>query len=153
MRVAVLTCALAGCAYNPGSFTHIQVQFAGHQMTVGCLDLAIDRRPDLPSGDAVVGYAFGNRCDHPTAVDLLAVNVIGRTADGREVELLPYDPRHDIQPLEIDGRLAAKEAIAYPSTVPLVEVCIDVASITHAKPARWLCVGGTQPQTAQVEAP
>src|ERR1051325_10419313 len=72
MRIALLSCALIGCAYKPGSFASGQNRFPGQHATVACLDLAVERRPDLPIGP-VLGYQFANRCDHPTTVDLGSV--------------------------------------------------------------------------------
>src|SRR5262245_5793214 len=96
-----LTLALmAGCVYKPGSFSSTTVAFLGQRTTVRCLDIAIDRRDDLPSGAAVIDYRFGNRCDGPVAIDLGRVPVVGRTAAGDEVSLTPFDPT-----LEIRARL------------------------------------------------
>src|SRR3569623_3779842 len=83
MRVLAATVSLAGCGYQSGSFESPVREFSGSLITVECLDLAIDRRPDLPDGHAVVSYTFGNRCDHPVLVDLSQVAVLGRDADGR----------------------------------------------------------------------
>src|SRR5690606_3122588 len=110
------------------------------QVTVGCLDLAIERQPDHGSS-AVLGYTFGNRCDRPATVDLAWVHVIGLTAEGAEIALTPYDPAGELRALKIDGRLVGREAIAYPAPAPLGQVCVDVASIAQHKPARWLCFG------------
>jgi hypothetical protein len=109
---AAAVLALAGCAYQPGSFHSVMQDFAGQQATVDCLDLSIQRKPNLPDGSAVVRFAFGNRCDHPTVVDLASAAIIGRTADGQSVKLTAYDPRHEIQVLRIDGRAVGGEAIA-----------------------------------------
>lgn len=141
-----LPAAMGGCAYNGGSFTYGLSPFVGDRATVGCLDVAVVRRADLPAGGAALGYMFGNRCDHPMPLDLLSVNVIGRTADGREVELLPFDPGHDIRPLSIDGRTSGEEAIAYHNSAALTEVCVDVASIVHERPARWICMSSNAPE-------
>lgn len=130
---------LAGCAYQADSFSYSREQFHGHQVTVGCLDLAIERRADLPTGDAVVGYEFGNRCDQPAVVDLASVGIIGRTADGHAIELVAFDPRREIRPSQIDGRAVGREAIAYSSSIAIDSVCIDAASIARATPPRWLC--------------
>jgi hypothetical protein len=131
---------LLGCAYHPGSYSGAR-PFAGEHVQAGCLDVAIERRADLV-GDhagAVLGYAFGNRCDHPATVDLARVPIVGRTLDGREMNLVAYDPHHELRPLAIDGRMSGGEAISYPSTVPFGEVCVDAASIAHEQPARWVC--------------
>jgi hypothetical protein len=130
--------ALAGCAYHAGSLATTE---PGQPITIGCLDLAIDRRPDLPDGTTVVAYAFGNRCDGPALVDLASVVVVGRTGDGRAIALVPHDPRDQIEALYVDGRATGREAIAYVGQEgePMQEVCIDAASITRSAPAAWVC--------------
>jgi hypothetical protein len=141
MRVLAMTgLALAGCAYEPGSFHSISQPFSGHELTIGCIDIAIDRRADLPSGDAVVSYSFGNRCDHPAVVDLAKAKVFGRSDDGSRIDLVAYDPRHEIEALWLDGRAVGREAIAYPSESPLSEVCVDAASIAREGTVQWLCL-------------
>ena len=140
MRTAVLFVALAGCAYKPGTFSTPGSTFPGQRATVGCLDLAVERRTDLTWG-AVVGYQFANRCDHPTVVDLAQANVVGRTVDGVQVDLAPYDPERELRALDIDGRAIGKEAIAYASEVALAEVCVDAASVAHRAEQQWICFG------------
>jgi len=145
MRMAVVFCALgatlAGCTYQPGSFAGFARGFPGQRMTVGCLDLAVQRRADL-EGAAVLEYAFGNRCKSAVPIDLERVTVVGRTIDGDEITLHPYDPRMELEPRRLDGRLAGSEALAYPATRPLVQVCADVARISDPRqPSRWVCFG------------
>ncbi len=143
VRAALLAVAaswLAGCAYKPGSFTHQRRHFTGVMTTVGCLDLALHRRVDK-DGSAVMSYQFGNRCDRPATVDLAFAAVIGRTSDGIEHRLAPFDPEHALVARELDGRYAGGEALAYPADQPLVQVCVDVASIAQQTPARWQCFG------------
>lgn len=139
MRVAVLV-GIAGCAYHAGSFRAPQAQFAGRQVTAGCLDIAVDRRADMDQQTAVLVYSFGNRCARPAVVDLAHAAVVGRTFDGEEVALAPYDPRSEIRAVELDGRSAAQEAIAYPGKAALAQVCVDAGAIAHAS-AQWLCFG------------
>src|SRR4051812_29341118 len=117
MRVA-LVCALVGCAYQPGSFARAPHDFVGQRVTVGCLDIAVERRADLVAGPVlgpVLGYQFGNRCDRPAVVDLGAVAVIGRDPQGADAALRAYDPRHEIRPAALDGRSAGAEVVAYAS--------------------------------------
>jgi hypothetical protein len=114
--------------------------FEGERASVGCLDVAIARRPDH-DGSAVLQYRFGNRCSRPTEVDLQRVAVIGRFADGREESLTAYDPNGELSPLLLGGRLAGREALAYPTAGVAVQVCVDAASLVHAQPARWMCFG------------
>lgn len=140
MRIALLSCALVGCAYRPGSFAHVHDDAAGLRATVGCLDIAVERRTDLPIGP-VVGYRFANRCDHPTTVDLGAVAVVGRNAAGAEVQLAPYDPRAEVQPVALDARNVGSESLAYQAEHAITQVCVDVASFSRATPSRWLCFG------------
>jgi hypothetical protein len=141
MRAAILSVALTACAYSPGSFHHFRHDFPGQRTTVGCLDLSVERRPDLTTGGTVLAYEFGNRCDHPAVVDLAAVEVVGRTVGGDEVKLAPFDPDRELRALAIDGRAAGQEAIAYPSTIALAEVCVNAATVTHQGSASWLCFG------------
>lgn len=143
---ALAALLLAGCAYQPGSFDSSLQRFKGQQMTIDCLDLAVERRPDLPDGSAVVGFAFGNRCDHPTWVDLVGLPVVGRTTDGRQMELSAYDPHHEITTLRLDGRAVGREALAYPTDAPLAEVCIDAGTIAHGATAHWMCLSSQEGQ-------
>jgi hypothetical protein len=142
IAASVAGCALAivGCAYKPGSFAQYGDRFAGERVTVGCLDVAVGRRLDHGAWP-VLEYKFGNRCDRPTTVDLAFTNVLGRSTEGAEIALAPYDPKAEISVQRIDARMAGGEVIAYPTDVRLGQVCVDVASIARAKPARWVCMG------------
>ena len=136
----VIVCAVAsGCAYKAGSFSHSQTYFAGQRASVGCLDLAVERRPDLPEGGTVLGYSVGNRCDRAATIDLRAVRVEGRTFDGQSAVLIPFDPRGEIRPLLLDGKRAGTEALAYHAEAPLAEVCVDVASLARSGAPQWMC--------------
>jgi hypothetical protein len=117
---------------------HAQHDFVGQRITVGCVDVAVERRADAAIGP-VLGYQFGNRCDHPALIDLGAVAVIGRDPQGADVALRPYDPHREIRPAELDGRGVGTEALAYASDRLLPEVCADAAALAHAVPPRWLC--------------
>lgn len=67
---------LVGCSYGPGSFAWPGQHFPGERATVGCLDIAVLRRPDMTEGEmrsAVLEYQFGNRCNHHVVVDLVRV--------------------------------------------------------------------------------
>jgi hypothetical protein len=139
MRVGLSALLFAGCiTYKPGAFASDGKVFVGERATVGCLDLAVARRPDMQA-KAVLEFAFGNRCDKPAPVDLAYAKVIGRTADGSERRLIPYDPDSQLMALRLDGRTSGREALAYSSESPLVQVCVDVASIAQTTPERWVC--------------
>ncbi len=140
MRARVLaTIVLVGCGYRPGSFNSPLQKFSGSRTTAGCLDITVDRRHDLANGEVVVAFSFGNRCDHPTLVDLAAAVVTGRTTEDRKITLTASDPRGEIAPLRIDARAVGGEAIAYVADASLREVCIDAASIAHAESTAWTC--------------
>lgn len=145
LRMAILLLALSslllasGCTYKPGSFAHPQHTFSGQRTTVGCLDIAVQRRHVSGAKAAVLAYQFGNRCDRPVVVDLLRVSVVGRTNAGSEIQLAPYDPDAELHAVRLDGRLTGGEAIAYPSAQRLHQICVDAASIVHEHPAIWLC--------------
>lgn len=140
MRIALLSCALIGCAYKPGSFTLGVNEFPGQRATVGCLDVAVERRTDFPIGP-VLGYQFANRCDHPTTVDLASIAVIGRDAGGAEVALRAYDPRSELHPVTLDARNVGAESLAYPATRGMTQVCVDVATLASSRLSQWLCFG------------
>jgi hypothetical protein len=138
MRIALLSCALLGCAYKPGSFTARDSHFPGQRATIGCLDVAIERRTDFPIGP-VLGYRFANRCDHPTTVDLGALAVVGRDAAGAETALHAYDPHAELHPVALEARNTGAESLAYPARQAIAQVCVDVATLAREQPARWLC--------------
>jgi hypothetical protein len=160
MRATTITCLLAGCAYQPGSFAHVTGDpsgrddgpWAGRHTTVGCVDVAIVRRVDLPVGPAL-GYRFGNRCDHLTIIDLAAATVIGRDADGTERALAPYDPEGVVHPGLLDVRGVGEEALAYSADRAQAQICVDVAALAHASPAPWLCFASASPAVATRRAP
>ncbi|HEY0477276.1 MAG TPA: hypothetical protein VGD37_07110, partial [Kofleriaceae bacterium] len=168
MRLALLTCALLGCAYQPGSFRYPPQDFPGQRLTVGCLDLAVERRADLATGLArgpVLAYQFANRCDHPAMIDLAAVAVVRRDAQGVDVALRPYDPHAELHPVALDGRNVGTEALVYvavrsagwPAASPadqlsdgtvdqdadpsIPQVCVDAATLAHQGGPQWLCFG------------
>lgn len=132
-----------GCSgYQAGSFGYLMTTFDGERATVGCLDVAVAREPDL-EGAAVLKYSFGNRCDGPETIDLGSVAVRGRTASGAEVVLVPEDPEGEIHPLALDGHIVGHESLAYASAFassePLVQICVDLASIGHGAAPSWHC--------------
>ena len=151
MRIA-LACALVGCAYQPGSFRHAPRGFVGQRATVGCLDIAVDRRADLSIGP-VLGYQFANRCDHAALVDLGAVAVVGRDLLATDVALRPFDPRGELRPVALDGRSVGAEALVYPSDRAMPQVCVDAAALAHAAPPRWLCFGAPARPVVVGDAP
>lgn len=152
MRVVIAVATLAGCAYHPGSFHRpgSPGAFPGKQTTIGCVDLAVNIRPDY-DGAAVLEYSFGNRCNQPTTIDLAAAAVWGTTESG-EQRLYPFDPNQEIRPLPIEGRLFGHEVIAYPMPQLASRVCVDAASIVDVQPPQWMCFSVTDdPVVAQGE--
>jgi hypothetical protein len=138
MRILLLLCAASCAAYRPGSFATERGRFAGEHATVGCLDVAVSQRTRVAYA-AVLDITFGNRCSHPATVDLAAMNVVGRSEDGREVAMVAHDPNHEIRPLPLDGRAAGHEAIAYAAErSEVAQICADLGAIAHAE-AHWVC--------------
>ncbi len=142
MRALLIVGLASGCTYTAGSFAHGVRVFTGEKATIGCLDLAVERRDDHDKS-AVLAYKFGNRCDRPTTVDLANAVVIGRDAEGGEHRLRPFDPRGEIRPLPVDARLVGGEAIAYTAEddvgAELVQVCVDAATIAGGQREHWMC--------------
>ncbi|MDQ3339398.1 MAG: hypothetical protein M4D80_29895 [Myxococcota bacterium] len=150
MRALILV-ALVGCSYSPDSFSYPGRYFPGQRVTVGCLDISVDRRADLKENVAVIDYQFGNRCDDPVVVDLSRVPVFGRTAAGEELTLTPYDPRFEMRELKLDARQAGGEAIAYPTNEPIVQICVDAAALADAKQSRLMCFATKLPPATPLE--
>lgn len=143
-RPAVASLWLASCAYHGGSFSFIGHEFAGARVTFGCIDLAVDRRPDGPNGP-VINYEFGNGCDRAAKIDLSSVDAIERDGDGNELALRPYDPDREISPASLDGRSHGQEAIEYrleDGVAALSSVCVDPAPAFGGDTPRWTCFGG-----------
>jgi hypothetical protein len=142
---AVIALLAAGCWYHPGSFEHATTPFAGARVQLVCLDVAVTVAQDERAAGHVLGYAFGNRCSHSTIVDLTAVHVIGRDTDGTKFAMQPYDPKHELRPLPIDGLWHGYEEIEYASQDPHAprDVCADVGRMEPGPDAEdhWLCLG------------
>jgi hypothetical protein len=140
--VTAVAVAASACAYQPGSFIYGPSLFFGEKATIGCLDIAIERRDDHDKS-AVLSYRFGNRCDHAQIVDFANARVIGRDEAGGEHVMRPFDPRGEIKAMPLDARLVGKEAIAYVAAdeigADLVQVCVDAASIVRSPKEHWMC--------------
>lgn len=134
-----------GCAYQAGSFQYGLQTFDGLHVRAGCLDLAIDRRPDLEQAP-VVAYTFGNRCEVPALIDLASAYVVARS-DVADVALLPFDPRHELGARELDARAVGHEAIAYRAVQPAATVCVDAATVVRIPGPSWTCF--EEPQLAE----
>jgi hypothetical protein len=107
MRAALLLATGCMGTYTPGSFP-------GKTHAIGdCLDIAVQHGVRPEAAGVVVVFHIGNRCDHRTVVDLASVRVAGESRYGVHLDLQPYDPRHEIAPLEIDAFGAGEEWIEY----------------------------------------
>jgi len=140
--LVVVAAVLAGCAYKAASKTTEPNERTGRvdRSTIGCLEVGVDRRSDL--GDAaVVRYAFANHCPSAAQVDLAWAQVIGRTADGAELALVPTKRASEIV-VAPDGE--AEATLLYPSTTAIGQLCVDVASLAQQTPARWRCFGNPE---------
>lgn len=146
-RIAV-PLGLIGCqSYSPGSFTHAGAPFTGQMLTIECLDLGVASDPDPIVAGPVVAYQFGNRCDRAVEVDLAAVRATGRTADGREVALVAYDPYRTLRALRLEARSSGRERLEYRKAddlgTDLVSVCLALDGITRAAPTgAQVCLAG-----------
>jgi hypothetical protein len=134
MRAGILV-GVAACstAYQPGSITTSRSFDA--RLTLGCLDVGLSRVRSEHDGAPIVGYAFGNGCDHRVMVDLASVHVTGKAIDGRETPLVAYDPRHELRVLTLPARLAAVEYIEYSGAAQAyAKVCVDAGGIAADLP-------------------
>jgi len=124
----LLLCAVVGCAYHPGSFELGPHHTGEQRASIDCLDIAVSRE------GMRIRYQIGNRCDDPAVVDLSHVSVFG---DGKL--LRPYDPRLELRAARLDARMTAEEMIEYRDADTPRQLCVDLASIAHASPAKWQC--------------
>jgi len=137
----------AGCFYKPASYEIDSQPFPGTRVELACLDVAVALTDDAKAPPPVVSYTFGNRCTHATVVDLASVRVITKLADGSRVDMHPYDPKHELAALPIDGWWRGHEEIAYaPAGPPPIQVCAEVGHIEPdaAAPDRWVCMSATE---------
>jgi hypothetical protein len=145
---------VAACGYRGGSFRGPDGPFPGERAAVGCLDVAVAPHADVDASGPVLAYEFGNRCDHPTTVDLAAVRVRARTVDGREIELAPYDPLGELRVAQLDARKTGREVIEYRAAVAgsIALACAELSGIEgRAGEPRAVCVtASTAPAVAEV---
>ncbi len=138
---SVLLVALVGCGYRGGTFRDPSGSFGGHDRTVGCLDVGVSVGADAAAEGPVLAYGFGNRCDRAAVVDLGAVVVTGRTADGDEVALAPYDPAGELRPARIDARRTGREAIEYAGARDVRMICADLGGLDGGDgPSQVVCL-------------
>lgn len=135
---------VAACGYRAGTFEGPRGSFVGERVTVGCLDVAVTTHADADAVGPVIAYEFGNRCDHPSTVDLAAVRVRGRTAAGDEVALVAYDPRGELRAARLEARRTGREVIEYraPGQDVVQLACVEL-ELLDDRPgdAREICVG------------
>jgi len=134
--IVVAAAVLAGCAYKAASSTDTTREVTDRSR-VGCLEIGIDRRGDLGNA-AVVRYAFENHCAHATSVDLGWASVIGRTAEGSELALVPTKKDSSVT---IEPHATGETTLAYPAPAPIGQLCVDIASLAQKTPAQWRCFG------------
>jgi hypothetical protein len=70
--------------------------------------------------------------------------VIGRTAEGTELALVPTNKESAIT---VGPHGTGETTLAYPnpaSPSPLGQLCIDVASLAQQTPAQWRCYGNPE---------
>lgn len=110
------------------------------RMEVGCVEVGVDRRADRELSP-VVRYAVENHCAESVTVDLAWANVIGRTADGAEIALVPSSEASHATIVPSGSHVAT---IAYRSDASIGQLCVDVASIATTPEmikTQWRCFG------------
>jgi hypothetical protein len=141
--IVALGVVLAGCYKAASSSTSDTTREVRERSRVGCLDVAVDRRTDLGT-TAIVSYAFENRCGQPAQVDLAWAQVIGRTAEGVELALIPTKQTSSVT---IGAHEQAETTLAYPNPAApamIGQLCVDVASLAQQTPAVWRCFGNPE---------
>lgn len=139
----ILGVVLAGCYKAASSSTSDTTREVRDHSRVGCLDVSVDRHSDLGT-TAIVTFAFENRCGQPARVDLAWAQVIGRTAEGAELALIPTKREAAVT---VGAHEQAEATLAYPNPAapaPLGQLCVDIASLAQQTPARWRCFGNPE---------
>ena len=140
----VLGVVLAGC-YKAASSSTSDTTREVRASRVGCLDVAVDRRTDLGT-TAIVSYAFENRCGQTAQIDLGWAQVIGRTAEGVELALIPTKKQAAVT---VGAHEQAEATLAYPAPTAIGQLCVDVASLAQQTPAQWRCFGNPEAVAAR----
>ena len=135
----VVGVVLAGCYKAASSKTSDTTrEIRGNR--VGCLEVAVDRRSDLGT-TAIVSYAFENRCGQPERIDLGWASVIGRTAEGAELALVPTKKEAAVT---VGAHEQTEATLAYPAPTAIGQLCVDIASLAQQTPAQWRCFGNPE---------
>jgi hypothetical protein len=140
--ILVVVAVLAGCAVKAASSSDTTKEVT-ERSRVGCLEIGVDRRTDLGTA-AVMRFAFENHCAQPASVDLGWAQVIGRTADGAEVALVPANKESSVM---IDAHASGETTLAYGNPAapsPIGQLCVDIASLAQQTPAQWRCFGNPE---------
>ncbi|MBA3465673.1 MAG: hypothetical protein H0T46_37420 [Deltaproteobacteria bacterium] len=138
--VLVVGVVLAGCAYKAAS-SNETTREVRDRSRVGCLDVGVDRHRDL-GNTAVVSYSIENHCGQMQKIDLGWAQVIGRTAEGNEVALVPAKKESSVA---VAPHATGETTLAYPAPAPIGQLCIDIASLAQQAPAQWRCFGNPEP--------
>ncbi len=142
VAVFLVLAVLAGCAVKAAS-SNDTTREVTDRSRVGCLDVGVDRRTDLGT-TAVVRFAFENHCAQRTTVDLGWATVIGRTADGAELAMVPTRKESVVT---IEAHDSGETTLAYQNPAapaPIGQLCVDVASLAQQTPAQWRCFGNPE---------
>lgn len=146
----LVVAVLAGCgaykvASSPTASAASQDSIAEDTTTrtdVGCIAVGVDRRADREIGP-VVRYAVENHCAQPITVDLAWASVIGRTAEGMEVALVPTSGTRATN-ATIPPAAVHEATVAYTAPASIGQLCVDVTTIGNvpdAVKATWRCFG------------
>lgn len=137
--ILVVVAVLAGCAVKAASSNDTTKEVT-ERNRVGCLEIGVDRRTDLGNA-AVMRFAFENHCAQPASVDLGWASVIGRTADGAELALIPTKKESAVT---VGGHASSETTLAYAAPAPIGQLCVDIASLAQQTPAQWRCFGNPE---------
>ena len=137
MRAALLL--VAGCMtrYRAGGLAadpRTQVQ------QLGCVDVGVEIGRRSEAKGPVIIVSLGNACEHSVGVDLAALHVVGGNDVGQTVEMIAYDPDHEIRPRRIDGLVEGTEWIEYQpqGDIELAWLDVDIGEVIEPARPRWI---------------
>ena len=135
----LVAAVLAGCTYKAATSTRTTAEDKLAATEVGCLDVGVERRADRALVP-VLEFAVTNHCDRAMQVDLGWASVIGRTAEGAELALVPVNASETAA--QVGAGQSHEAMIAYSSATSIGQLCVDVSTLVDANAkTQWRCFG------------
>ncbi len=137
---------LAPTIYRTGSLIDGADDASSGGRRLGCLEVRAERIDDstVRAGSVVVGFRFGNACDHAVRVALQNIRVVAKREfqdDAPSEPLRLYNPASEVVTMSLDGRDQAREVLEFDSpdreSPAAPTACIDLTGASpDARPTK-----------------